>query len=289
MGPIPDSPRFAGALLPQAIAGGTLHRCPSCALWFRHPRLSRAQLNQLYANGSERAWASGGARRPDWSLALDLLHRFKPKGNVLDVGCFDGELLLRLGAGYQRFGVEMNPKAAQRARARGVTVLEHDFDQLAQHAHRFDAIIATDVIEHMEDPGQFLQRCASLLAPGGLMLMSTGSTDAWNWRLMKGGYWYCANAEHLSFLNESWVRRASARLSLETLTIERFAHDVSAFRSLSQLVENLFYRFAPALLAGARRVLARDTHTRERADLRRLPPSWSTAKDHMMFALRRAN
>lgn len=288
LGPIPASPRFAGNLLPHAIPGGNLYRCTGCALWFRHPRLSPAALGLLYAYGSPQAWSGESSPRPDWALIRAHLRRFLPRGRVLDVGCFDGELLASLGDAYACFGVEMNMAAAQRARARGVTLLARDIDQLAHSDERFDALIATDVVEHMADPRRFLGTCARLLAPGGLMLVSTGSTDAWTWRLMGGGYWYCANAEHLSFLNEAWVRRCSALLGLTPVALETFAHDPSRLRAAAQLAMNLAYRVAPGVLSGARRWLARDPQTRAREDLRCAPPSWSTARDHMLFALQAA-
>lgn len=288
MGSIPGSSRFAGNVLPYVIPGGNLLRCKVCALWFRHPRLPAEALGALYAQGSSQAWAGGVAARPDWALIRAYLRYLKPGGSVLDVGCFDGALLASLGGDYRRYGVEMNPQAAQRARARGVTLLADDFDLLDHRGQQFDALIATDVIEHMRDPRRFLRACSRLLCPGGVMLISTGSTDAWNWRLMGGRYWYCANAEHLCFLNEAWVRGASAQLGLETLAIERFAHDTSRTLAVIQAGLNLAYRLTPGLLAGARRWLARDTAARARADLRRLPPSLSTARDHMLFVLQAA-
>jgi hypothetical protein len=103
---------------------------------------------------------------------------------------------------------------------------------------------------------------------------------------MKGRYWYCANAEHLSFLNERWIRYASKLLSLEVLRIQRFAHDRSLPLFAAQTMLNLTYRVSPSLVAAARRWFARDGRTRQRPELMRLPPSWSTAKDHFLVALR---
>jgi 2-polyprenyl-6-hydroxyphenyl methylase/3-demethylubiquinone-9 3-methyltransferase len=38
---------------------------------------------------------------------------------------------------------------------------------------RFDIVLAMEVIEHVVDVGAFLDRCASMLKPGGLMVVST--------------------------------------------------------------------------------------------------------------------
>src|SRR5207302_6257755 len=38
---------------------------------------------------------------------------------------------------------------------------------------RFDIVLAMEVIEHVSDIGMFLNRCAAMLKPGGLMVIST--------------------------------------------------------------------------------------------------------------------
>ena len=38
---------------------------------------------------------------------------------------------------------------------------------------RFDIVLAMEVVEHVSDVGMFLNRCAAMLKPGGLMVIST--------------------------------------------------------------------------------------------------------------------
>ena len=38
---------------------------------------------------------------------------------------------------------------------------------------RFDIVLAMEVVEHVTDVGVFLKRCAAMLKPGGLMVVST--------------------------------------------------------------------------------------------------------------------
>ncbi|PMY00652.1 3-demethylubiquinone-9 3-O-methyltransferase, partial [Pseudomonas sp. MPR-R2A5] len=38
---------------------------------------------------------------------------------------------------------------------------------------RFDIVLAMEVVEHVVDVGVFLKRCASMLKPNGLMVVST--------------------------------------------------------------------------------------------------------------------
>jgi ubiquinone biosynthesis O-methyltransferase len=38
---------------------------------------------------------------------------------------------------------------------------------------RFDIVLAMEVVEHVADVGVFLNRCAAMLKPGGMMVIST--------------------------------------------------------------------------------------------------------------------
>ncbi|MCP3393961.1 bifunctional 2-polyprenyl-6-hydroxyphenol methylase/3-demethylubiquinol 3-O-methyltransferase UbiG [Bradyrhizobium sp. CCGB12] len=98
---------------------------------------------------------------------------------VLDIGCGAGllcEPLSRLGA--QVIGVD--PSASNIAAAK----LHADRSHLAidyrcttveeiDPRERFDIVLAMEVVEHVVDVGVFLKRCASMLKPNGLMVVST--------------------------------------------------------------------------------------------------------------------
>lgn len=98
---------------------------------------------------------------------------------ILDIGCGAGllcEPFTRLGA--QVIGVD--PAASNIAAAklhaekahlsidyRCTTIEEMDVRE------RFDVVLAMEVVEHVADVGAFLSRCAAMLKPGGLMVIST--------------------------------------------------------------------------------------------------------------------
>ncbi|TYO89525.1 3-demethylubiquinone-9 3-methyltransferase [Oceanicella actignis] len=99
---------------------------------------------------------------------------------ILDIGCGGGllsEPMARLGA--QVVGAdaaERNiPVARLHARRMG---LEIDYrhttaEALAEAGERFDAILNMEVVEHVPDPQAYLDACATLLRPGGVMICST--------------------------------------------------------------------------------------------------------------------
>src|SRR2546429_8172580 len=98
---------------------------------------------------------------------------------ILDIGCGAGllcEPLTRLGAQ----GIGIDPSASNIAAARlhadkGHLSIDYRCTSVEQMdvRERFDIVLAMEVIEHVTDLGMFLNRCAAMLKPGGLMVIST--------------------------------------------------------------------------------------------------------------------
>jgi 2-polyprenyl-6-hydroxyphenyl methylase / 3-demethylubiquinone-9 3-methyltransferase len=98
---------------------------------------------------------------------------------VLDIGCGAGllcEPLARLGA--QMIGVDpsaSNIAAAKLHADRGHLAIDYRCATVEQMdaRERFDIVLAMEVVEHVSDIGLFLSRCAAMLKPGGMMVVST--------------------------------------------------------------------------------------------------------------------
>jgi 2-polyprenyl-6-hydroxyphenyl methylase/3-demethylubiquinone-9 3-methyltransferase len=99
---------------------------------------------------------------------------------ILDIGCGGGilcEPLARLGA--KVLGADPAEKniAAAKLHAES-SALAIDYrattaEALADAGERFDVVLAMEVVEHVADVKLFVQRCAEMVRPGGLMVAAT--------------------------------------------------------------------------------------------------------------------
>lgn len=227
LGAIADATTFAGQTLPQPLPGGRLWLCAACGLGQRHPVLAADAYEQLYAAAPPDVWQAGAQLRGDQRRVLAQLLAGPPPTRVLDVGCYDGRLLAALPDGIERCGIEASAAAAAEARQRGVKVLAGRFSDLATLAGHFDAIAAVDVIEHVHQPHRMLADMAARLAPGGRLVLSTGSIEAEAWQGCGGSFWYDAFPEHLSFIGPRWARQQAQQLGLTLSVAEAFAYDAA--------------------------------------------------------------
>ena len=158
------------------------------------------------------------------ALVIDLVGAGQ---RVLDIGCstgFLGEVLIDRGCTVD--GVEIDPEAAELARKRGlrtVTVLDLDHDDLpaAIGSERYDRIILSEVLEHLVRPGAVLAAAATLLAPGGQIIISVPNVTHGSLRLalLQGRWDYrdtgLLDRTHVRFFTEDSIQELVAEAGLQ--------------------------------------------------------------------------
>ena len=85
----------------------------------------------------------------------------------------------------------------------------------------FDLITMIEVIEHLRDPVETLERLRSLLAPGGLLVLST---ELFNRAIHSRSWHYLApeHGQHITMLSRKGLRTAAERAGLRWVLSLRF-------------------------------------------------------------------
>lgn len=125
-------------------------------------------------------------RHPWWqaraALALALLRRMHidPPSRLLDAGCGWGVTLAALEQqGYAVTGLDISRRALETLDRPGRSLIEADLSQhVPDRSAQYDAILALDVIEHLDDDAAAVRTLAALTKPGGIAIVSVPALPA---------------------------------------------------------------------------------------------------------------
>ncbi len=167
----------------------TVHRCETCGFRQVRPRLTTTEIAALYPSDYFDAASPVGyadyarefqRRQREAYFLSKWLHRVRPEGRLLEVGCALGFLLAGLqGSGWRVEGVDASAFAAYFARTRyGLDVTCATLEETSFEDGVFDVIIQKDLLEHVANPRRHLEETSRLLRSGGWLRLVTPNGEA---------------------------------------------------------------------------------------------------------------
>ena len=161
--------------------------CLLCGTLFMNPRPSHAVLRDFYATSQNYQFWNRHIFPATEAVRRDRI--FRPRAERLSDYCrrfgVTTHTLLEVGAGFGTFceemrslnlferivAVEPSPDLARTCRARRLEVFEMPIGEISA-SFTADVIASFEVIEHLFSPYDFIMQCASLLKPGGLLVIT---------------------------------------------------------------------------------------------------------------------
>jgi len=125
-----------------------------------------------YHQIEENYWWFQARRDMVFRLIEDL--KLPHSASILEIGCSGGPLLQRLrSTGYSDLtGIDVSAKGIAVAQQRGISNVScMDGASLDFPDSSFDLVVASDVLEHIEDEAQALREWTRVLRPGGQLLI----------------------------------------------------------------------------------------------------------------------
>jgi SAM-dependent methyltransferase len=148
---------------------GEILRCLDCTHAFTLPESisDPESYEPSYFLREHRRWFEN----PDVGLFARVLARIPAGASVIDVGCGRGDFL-RFTRGarpdLELTGIDVAPNEE----SEGIRFIRGDILQYPLH-ERFDAVLSFQVIEHLPDADEFVERLLQLARPGGVVATST--------------------------------------------------------------------------------------------------------------------
>lgn len=208
-------------------------------------------------------------------IAKVLKESLPANGKILDVGCGNGVISRHLGRlGFIVLGIDVSDKTIEKARsidpAPNVTFMKKSAEELAASGEKYDAVICSEVLEHLNHPGALLEVLYESLAENGKLIITVPngrgpretfvtrpvlrmrSKNNWIWKLivrMKKMMGYSGttvqsaadNLDHVQFFSKKDLEKLSAQYGFKITGFGKanFVEDVFPFSFFARRISFL--------------------------------------------------
>lgn len=114
---------------------------------------------------------------------VKIIKERKRQGKILDLGCGEGHILQMLSDSYERYGCDVSDLALNLINDHRIHKRVCDLNEDFPFDLNFDVIIASEVLEHLRNPHNLLQKVKGHLRKDGLFLVTIPSVTLWRHRL----------------------------------------------------------------------------------------------------------
>lgn len=243
----------------------TLCRCTNCGLMYLNPRPTAQSLLHYYPEhytnyrppiAAEPCGLMRWIRRHKLLRRRQVVERYsgQTSGKILDVGCSTGLFLYEMQqAGWEVAGIEPVAAAALQAQRLGASVFIGTLEEAPYPPETFDALTFWDVLEHTVSPTRALAKAASLLRPGGTLLVSVPNWQSVG-RFVFGPCWQGLDPpRHLYVFTRPTLTQLLARAGLQ---IQNWVCFMPGYFVTTMSIYRWLKQHAPALATPVARILA---------------------------------
>lgn len=204
--------------------------CRHCGLSFLNPRCEPKKIVEEYvAMADDKYVKEEAGRRSAARLILRQLRKHRDGGKLLDIGCATGFLIDEARKmGWEVYGVELSHWGVDHARNKLglLNVIQGTLKDAKFPRSFFDAVVMTDVIEHLVDPKAVLCDIRQILKPSGIFCCTTPDIDSTVSKILKAKWWGIKQA-HLYYFNRSTMARLFAATGLYPIAMRSHARTFS--------------------------------------------------------------
>lgn len=192
----------------------------------------------------------------------ELIKKYLPKPcKIADLAAGQGSFArLLAGLGHEVYAVDATDGHWKASEIElHIQDLDGEFaEKILTTDNSFDAIVAIEIIEHLENPFRFMRECAKLLKPGGLLFLTSPNVEAirsrliflYTGRLSSFGAYETVRPAHITPIFRWKLMMMLNEAELDLLHEDFTQHLYAAGRNLKGLIAAVAGRLVAPLLKG---------------------------------------
>jgi SAM-dependent methyltransferase len=205
----------------MSCAGYAYARCTDCGLVQINPQPVQEEVHERYAGeaylnyelSNEKSFFRLGKLALYDADISEIEEEADKAGNrrALEIGCATGALLeFLIWRGWDAEGVEISAAEAEYARSkRNLNVSSLPLEENHFPDGHFSLVVASHLIEHLNNPKDFVREVSRVLLPGGRFLVTTPNISSFQASLFRSK-WRSAIFDHLYLFSKDTLSRLLA-------------------------------------------------------------------------------
>lgn len=210
------------------LDGYSFVRCVGCSHIYQNPRPRPADLANRYDEAYKQYEVENAEnffslmRLGLADLGFDEIEASLPGSRCfVDIGCATGVLVRHMAdRDWESVGIELSEASADYGRRqRGIDIRTGSLESVSFPDAHFDLVHSSHVIEHIPEPGAFVDEIRRVIKPGGWCITVTPSVAGFQARLL-GKHWRSAIPDHVHLFSPSGLMRLFAERGLQPVRLK---------------------------------------------------------------------
>lgn len=150
-----------------------LCQCLKCNLVFSDQKPSREEIDLLQIKRKWKEHITQDTQRR-YAHILDRFEHFRKNNRILDLDCSHGEFLeMAKERGWKVYGTADTEESLELCRSKGLEMFEGSLNTAIFAEDSFDIVCMRNVLEHIVNPNEELQKIRKIVRSGGLVYVTT--------------------------------------------------------------------------------------------------------------------
>ena len=202
-------------------------KCTKCG--FIYLDFNTNSLNEFLNSYPARYWDTAPSNRflkvaQKYLLSRKYKHVIscKKKGNLLDVGCGTGDLLVYCqNHGWKVYGQDISPTACKEAAKKINNIYCGRLEDAPYNNKFFDKILLNSVLHQMEKPIKELGTIKKLLKEDGQLILSVPDISSWQFVISKGSWFHLDSPRHLYYFQPESILKL---MNIAGFTVKKISY-----------------------------------------------------------------
>jgi len=170
--------------------------------------------------------------RVSYHKLLDTFEQYRGSGNILDIGCGQGDFLVEAKKrNWKVYGTEYSRAAVKLCKERDINMYQGELNQESFSGLDFDVITSFEVIEHINNPNDFMSEANNKLRKSGLFYCTTPNFNSILRNFEKSKFKMICYPEHISFYTKQSIKHLGKSHNFHSIKTQTTGIDIGRLKN----------------------------------------------------------